>query len=390
MSQLTPKPFWPTRILVSSEASEDPITKRVLARMGGFAAVTEIERASDPLSGSSSADGVSQGKRTLVLQRYLGDWLEHCPAGTSSHVCCNLMTVNPGEGCPLDCTYCYLQSYLKNNPSNKIYTNVADMFAAIESRLSAEPQRFFRVGTGEVVDSLVWDELTDFSCDIVPFFGRQSNATLEFRTKTACVDNLLALRKEHNGNTVISWSVNAPSICQDEEKGTASLDNRISAAAQCIEAGYRVGFHFDPLVYFEGCEDEYRDTVARIFRVIDKDRVAWVSLGTLRYKREMHEIMKERFPDSSIPYGEQRFSPDKKLRYPQPIRMHLQRLVWNELKRYSPSIALYMCMENSAAWRSISGMMPGVNSNLVEIASRKGPKNSSVLGGLSTEMGMQA
>lgn len=372
MSEVIERPYWPQHVYVNDAARDDAMTKRVLSRLPADTKVKFVSSTKDPAASEPELARVGIGKRTLMLSRFLGEWLEHCPAGTSSHVCCNLMTVSPGEGCPLDCTYCYLQSYLKRNPTNKIFTNVSDMLSAVEERISKDPQRLFRVGTGEVVDSLVWDDLTDLSQEMVPFFGRQQNALLEFRTKTNIVDNLIEMRDVHNGNTVVSWSVNAKSICDKDELNTAPLEARFEAAARCVDAGYRVGFHFDPIVYFEGCEDEYRDTVRALFKAVDKESIAWVSLGTLRYKREMHDTMRQRFPDSTIPYGEQRFSPDKKLRYPQPLRMHLQRVVWDELKRFSPSIPLYMCMENSAAWRSISGMMPGVDSNLIEIASRKG------------------
>ena len=72
---------------------------------------------------SKPADFAS-GKRRLVLQRHHGTFLQHCPAGTTGMVCCNYLVVNFASNCPYDCSYCFLQDYVANNPAVKIYTNV--------------------------------------------------------------------------------------------------------------------------------------------------------------------------------------------------------------------------------------------------------------------------
>jgi hypothetical protein len=110
--------------------------------------------------------------------------------------------------------------------------------------LRARPERSFRIGTGELADSLALDPLTGLSRHLVPFFAARANATLELKTKTDNVGELLDL--DPRGRVVVSWSVNAPAIVAAEEHGTASLAERLSAARRVQEAGYRLGFHFDP------------------------------------------------------------------------------------------------------------------------------------------------
>ena len=375
----------PELVYVSEEAVHDKMTARVLERLPDAKVVYLSER-KDPLSDKRVPlnEAIEQGKKSLLLTRHLGDWIEHCPAGTSSHVCCNLWTVNPGEGCPMDCTYCYLQSYLKGNPTLKLYTNPEDMLSEIERKADEDPARLVRVGTGETIDSLAYDDLSDLSLELVPFFARKQNLLLELKTKTNNIDNLLSLKNEHKGKTVVSWSVNAEQVCSSDELGTASLDDRLAAASACVEAGYRVGFHFDPLVYFDGFEQGYRETISKIFKAVSPSQIAWFSIGTLRYRKEMHKTMKERFPDSQIPLGEQFLAPDNKLRYRQPVRLKLINTVWSALKAVDKSLPIYMCMENNTVWRTVSGEAPGRDDNLVEIMSRKGKKGA--LGTLSYTM----
>ena len=370
--------FWPKELIVAEDAAEDPLAQRVIERLRDFSEIRFVsEGTPDPLSqnaapaGLSEAERFGRGKRSLMLLRHKGSWLKACP-GTSSHVCCNLWIVNPGEGCPLDCTYCYLQSYLRRNPTLKLYSNTADMIVEIESRAMKEPKRLFRVGTGELIDSLVWDDLTEQTLELVPFFARVPNLTLELKSKDNNIANLLELRDEHKGKTVVSWSVNAATVTANDEANTATLEERITAAEQVVDAGYRVGFHFDPVIHFEGWEDEYRDTIQRIFGRIPADRVAWVSLSSLRYRSELGEMMLKRFPESRIPFGEQFLAKDNKIRYVQPLRFRMLSFVWNELKAIRDELPVYMCMESAAAWRSISGGPPAAGSELVEIFSRKG------------------
>ena len=373
-AEIKQREFWPETVYVSPESADDDMTKRILSRLGKVNTIHSVE-SGDPLRAKIDSISESQifteGKRLLQLSRYKGEWLKSCP-GTSQHVCCNLWIVNPGEGCPLDCTYCYLQSYLKRNPTLKIYTNVADMLQAIENKAQENPGRLFRIGTGEVFDSLVWDELTELSAELVPLFARVPNLVLELKSKFDYVDNLLALKDKHNGKTVVSWSVNAKSVTENDEAFTASLERRIVAAEKVVDAGYRVGFHFDPVIHFEGWQDEYRDTIQRIFSRIAPAKVAWVSVSTLRYKGEMQQIMQERFPRSKIPFGEQFLAKDRKLRYLQPIRFQLIDFIWKELKAIDSQMPTYMCMESAAAWHNIAQTTPTAGSELVEIFSRKG------------------
>lgn len=376
----------PRILLVSEESVGDTLTERVISGLP-LSRIVYIKNSQDPLAiktvldealeeefgnkaGLSEAERYSLGKKVLMIKRHQGSWLKSCP-GTSGHVCCNLFIVNPGEGCPLDCTYCYLQSYLKNNPTLKLYSNTSDLLSELAQVFSADPGRLFRVGTGELIDSLVWDDLSGATLEMVPFFAKFQNAVLELKSKDDYVTNLVSMKDEHKGKTVVSWSVNAKSVSAKDEKSTASLQERLHAAKQVVEAGYRVGFHFDPLVHFDGWEDEYRDTVQAIFSEIPKESVAWLSLSSLRYKTELQDMMKERFPESRLPYGEQFLARDSKLRYIQPIRFKLIRFVWNELRAISPTMPIYMCMESAAAWRGMTGGSPLAGDELREIFARR-------------------
>ena len=144
-------------------------------------------------------------------------------------MCCNYLVVELASNCPMDCSYCFLQDYLADAPLLTAYTNVDDALAEIDAVLRAHPERSFRIGTGELSDSLALDPITDLSRLLVPFFAARRNAVLELKTKTDCVEGLLEL--DPRGRVVVSWSVNAAAVIERDEPGTATLAERLGGGA---------------------------------------------------------------------------------------------------------------------------------------------------------------
>lgn len=296
------------------------------------------------------------GKRVLAVQRHRGTFLQHCPAGTTGMVCCNYLVVNFASNCPFDCSYCFLQDYLSNNPALKVFSNPEEGLKELDSVLRQRTGRTLRIGTGELADSLALDPLTDLSRTLVPFFAARDNVLLELKTKSTCIDNLLTL--DPRDRVVVSWSVNARSIVASEEHGTASLDERVDAARRVQGAGYLVGFHFDPLVAHEGWEEGYREAIDTVFSRLDLRRVAWVSLGSLRMTPRLKSAIRRRHDLGQVLTGELVPGPDGKERVWRGLRVKMYRRMLSWLREVDESIPLYICMEPAGVWEKVFGEAP--------------------------------
>ena len=132
----------------------------------------------------------------------------------------------------------------------------------------------------------------------------------------------------------------------------------MAAARQCQKWGYRIGFHFDPLIHYEGWETDYKTAVEDIFTAVDASGVAWVSLGSLRFTPHLREIVRRRFPKSKIPYGEFVAGNHRKIRYFRPIREEMYTRVRGWIREAAPRVFVYLCMENRAAWEHSGGAVP--------------------------------
>lgn len=339
------------RLFIDAQVQSHPQTHRIQKRINLPAEL--VVDAQELYHWVNSADDpVRRGKQALFLTRNAGGFLKACP-GTRAYTCCDYQILHVASFCTLDCSYCILQSYFRP-PLLQFFVNREDL----DEELTALFQRpvISRVGTGEFSDSLIWEPWTDMTAYLVDRFAAQDRAVLELKSKTVNIDRLRRL--DHRRKTILAWSLNTPAVIKREERGTASLDSRLDAAAQVQQWGYPLAFHFDPMIIYPGCEIDYRRVVEMLFRKIAPDNIAWISLGTFRFMPSLKPIIARRFPASKIVYGESVTGLDNKMRYFKPLRLALYRQIVDCIREQAPDVTLYFCMEDEQIWRQVMGFVP--------------------------------
>lgn len=303
----------------------------------------------------------SNPKTVLYLTHSKGSIVKDCPGIVPEHLCCRYQVINQTLNCPLNCSYCILQDYL-NQAATVIYTDVDIIQQIVQQRVAAQPKRFFRFGTGELGDSLALPASRLFAQRLIPFFASLPNAILELKTKTAAIDDLLDL--SHNEHTVIAWSLNASAVIRQEEHGAALLTDRLSAAQRVQDAGYLLAFHFDPLVLIPDATIAYNQVIDSLFEKIDPARIAWISLGSLRFPQSLEERIRQRQPNTKLLPAEMIAGRDRKMRYFRPLRVNLYRSIYQRIKTLAPDVFVYFCMETPRIWEEVTGSVPQDNAEL--------------------------
>jgi spore photoproduct lyase len=345
------------RILLEREAEEDLIAQRIRTKLP---VVPMKPVSSDDLALADDIDD-ELDKQSLRMVHFSGDFLKPCP-GTRSYICCGYRILHVGINCPMDCSYCFLQSYL-NQPSLRIFSNLEENLSAIGAIIDSHPGRVFRIGTGEFTDSLALDYLTGWTDILLPFFSLKSNCTLELKTKTTCIESLL-MRRDVGQRIIVAWSLNTPRVITHEERNTASLENRILAARSCQKAGYVVAFHFDPLIHYPGWQEEYEEVIRLMEKNIDPESIIWISIGSFRYMPDLKPVIRRRFPKTRIFNGEFISGLDGKLRYFKPIRSEMYARISERLRRWHNDLGIYLCMESDEVWKQSLGWSPETSANL--------------------------
>lgn len=337
-AQTEHKEFYPKNIFIEKEVLNSPLAQRTLKKFPD-AKVSILEKKT--FCGSTN---YSRRKENLVIIKENFDFVKPCPC-TKNCVCCGYNLINLGFGCAYECQYCFLQQY-QNLHAIVLPANIEDFLAKIDcAKLRKGPFPHIRIGSGEFTDSLLFDDLTQYSKDIVNFF-RGRDEYFEFKTKSTNIDNLLKLAPAPN--IVVGWSVNPQNIIDSVEPLTRPLTARLQAAKQTAKHGFKTAFHFDPVIFHKGWQENYCGVIQQIKNTVPQESIAWISMGTLRFSRELKKCIENRFKNNFILDGEFLLDFDGKMRYPKQIRQQIYQTLMPKLKAAFPNTYIYLCMEEAA------------------------------------------
>jgi len=335
-------------------------TKSILLHLKEIPVMTERDDGPEEVPCVSDEMKMDMGKDTMHLVSYQGEFLKPCP-GTKEYICCGYQILNVGTNCPLDCSYCILQAYF-NRPNLRVHVNLEEQLSQVFQIIDSDPDKIFRVGTGEFTDSLALDPIIRWSETILRGFSERKNTVLELKTKTA---NTAGLRgSKYRDRIIVSWSLNSPFISRREEHGAVSLTRRLECARECQSEGFTIGFHFDPIIQHSNWMDEYRKTVDLMDKYIEPEGIIWMSLGSFRFMPALKPIIRRRHPETSILDGEFVLGLDGKMRYFKPIRMELYAFLNELLHQWHPDLGLYLCMESNEVWQESMGWRPETSEGL--------------------------
>ncbi|MGM0423899.1 MAG: radical SAM protein [Thermodesulfobacteriota bacterium] len=348
------------RVYVDSSVQDSSLARRIRSALPGALWIV-LEPGQEP-------DRDIPG--SLYLKFYQGRFLRPCP-GTSSYRCCGYRILHIGENCPLDCTYCILQGYFQDSLL-KVWANQEDLYAELQRALSQYPGRRFRLGTGEFTDSLALEGITRYTRDLLHFLQDEPRVCLELKSKIVDLSWMQAVKRPER--VLPAWSLNSPRIQKEQEPDSASLEQRLQAAAECVACGFRVCLHFDPLILYPGWEEGYKQSVQMIFDYLRPRDIAYLSLGSLRCMPGLRQQIQSQRPESSsfLFNAEYVKGLDGKLRLVRPQRVGQFKYMVDLLRAGGLKDQIYLCMESDQVWQAALGYRPrdlgGLERHLLDLA----------------------
>ncbi len=296
------------------------------------------ESGAGPCSGGSGTE-----PRELRSPRVLG----LCPVASQKTRCCNLLTLDAIRQCGFGCSYCAIQHFYDEKA-----IQVHDNFARKLEKLELDPEQWYHIGTGQASDSLLWAEDLDVLEPLLHFARRYPRVILELKSKSANVQGLL--QQDLPPNILFTWSLNPDSFIEHEELLTAPLDARLRAARVLADRGAKVGFHFHPIVRYQGWKTEYRQLAERLAGLFHPSEVVTVSLGTLTFSKAALKTIRHKALQTQI----LRFPMEEiagKFSYPYKVKREMFRHVYQALGPWHGAVFFYLCMEDPALWPEIFG-----------------------------------
>lgn len=271
----------------------------------------------------------------------------NCPVASAETVCCNLRTIDAVENCPLGCSYCAIQTF---------YGTTAYFDGDLRAKLRAielNPYRLYHFGTGQSSDSLAWGNRFGLLDDLCGFAEGHPNVMLELKTKS---DNIGYFEKHAvPRNVVISWSVNPEEVARSEEHFCAPVAARLGAARKAASLGIPVGFHFHPVVCYEGWKTGYENLGRSLLDLFRAEEVAFVSFGMMTFTKPVIRAIRKRGGPSRVLQMDLAPAPHGKLSYPEDVKAEMLGALTAVFQPWKGQVFTYLCMEPPSLWNRVFG-----------------------------------
>jgi spore photoproduct lyase len=297
-------------------------------------------------------------KFTFKVAPKEGFGLGLCPVASEKTRCCNLLTLDAVESCGFDCSYCSIQSFYNQNTITFDST-----FKDKLLNLNLDPNKTYHIGTGQASDSLMFGNREGVLDALFAFARKNPNVILEFKTKSDNIKYLL--ENDVPKNILCTWSLNTPTIIENEEHLTASLQKRINAARAVADKGVKVGFHFHPIVEYVGYLDEYKKVYDALLERFTASEVALVSFGTLTFIKPVIKQLRGRefhTKITQIPHEDA----SGKTSYPESTKVAMFKHAYESFKpwqRGEDKVFFYLCMEEHEMWAKTFGYQYATNND---------------------------
>jgi spore photoproduct lyase len=294
-------------------------------------------------------------KFRFETQKKDGFGLGLCPVASEKTRCCNLLTLDAIESCGFDCSYCSIQSFYNQNTIT-FDSGFKDKLLNLE----LDKDKTYHIGTGQASDSLMFGNTEGVLDALFDFARKNPNVILEFKTKSDNIKYLL--ENDVPSNILCTWSLNTPTIIQNEEHLTASLQKRINSARMVADKGVKVGFHFHPIVEYVGYLDEYKEVYDELLKTFKPSEVAMVSFGTLTFIKPVIKQLRARefrTKITQIPHEDA----SGKTSYPNETKVEMFKHAYESFKPWHKDVFFYLCMEEHHMWGKTFGYQYSTNND---------------------------
>jgi hypothetical protein len=271
-------------------------------------------------------------------------------------VCQSAYEIHCAHGCLHTCDYCFVPPYFN------ITLNLEE--------LAKEVRRF-----GETIPHqklYKFDNQTDTIClepeygaskIMVDTFAEWPGRYLLLYTKSDNVDHLLDM--DHNGHTLVSWSLNCDTATESIEKGTPTLNARIGAMEKCQKAGYPVRARFSPMCPVKNWREEYDDLIERLLArvrpdVITLDVLGWMNPDEMIDALDV-DLFDVEYADTLRQLTADGFKPVAKHLFPHRMRADILRFVIERINEHSSTQRVSICVETPEMWRELGTLMTDMN-----------------------------
>lgn len=305
-----------SHIYVEESVRDHELVRSILARFSK-SVVIPITHYKDVFNRSRQSFGLQKSSQALILARNTGTSIFPGAPVCQDFGYDHFYYASSIRNCIFDCEYCFLKG-MYGSGNIVVFVNLEDTFSELEKILKEHP---VYLCVSYDTDLIALESLTGFATRWAEFTASHEDLTIEIRTK--------AFRKDiydkipSCDRVIFAYTLSPEEVITRYERKTASLTERLSAAACAMDRGFPVRLCFDPMIYFPNWKDSYTSMCKTVQENIDTHRLKDISLGSFRISSEYIKKLRKDFPDSAIcqfPYENK----DGYFQYPENIRKDME------------------------------------------------------------------
>jgi spore photoproduct lyase len=322
-------------VYVEEEVRESTRVEAILERVREVPIVT-IERFGEVFNRNSQNFRLQKANPSLILARKHGRLVLPAPVGygfnsNQSFYFSHMLN------CVYDCRYCFLQGMFRS-ASYVLFTNFEEFAEGIaDAGRSLDNPVFY---SGYDCDSLALEPVSKFIDFFVRWFTAHPGFTLEIRTKSTQVRDLLDM--EPVPNCVIAMSFTPEESYQRWEHRVPAIAKRVEALSRLQQQGWPVALRFEPLIYLDGYRQDYELLFREIFGRLDTSAIHSVSTGLFRMPKNFYRNIAAIYPDEAL-YARRTEEQDGLVTQPREQEHELLESIEDLLFRYIEKRQYYHC-----------------------------------------------
>ena len=189
---------------------------------------------------------------------------------------------------------------------------------------------------------------------LMEWFGTLDGRYLIIHTKTWNTDWMRDV--EHNGNTIIVWSISGSTQSRILEPNTGTTEQRIEAARVAQECGIQIRYKFKPIIPVKSWREDAAHAVKLLFERTRPDVISlcvfmWHHVDDMKKKLPadmLEPVYLKAAEESTEETKDTRTSP-----FPQWVRQEIYEHYLAEIRKWDPHVPVSVSTENFTMWKTL-------------------------------------
>ena len=194
-----------------------------------------------------------------------------------------------------------------------VFVNQIDMQDAVKNEIEkrAYKDQPLMLSISYNTDLLAFENILPITNDWIQFAKQNLDLNLEIRTKSALYHSIKDTKPSYQ--ILLAWTLSPDRVVKKYELNTPPLSKRISAIKSALDDGWKVRLCFDPILHYDGWENDYLELFNKVKSSLNLDQVFDITVGVFRMSNDYFNRIRKSKPSADLFYENYSNCDEKKI-----------------------------------------------------------------------------